>query len=495
MTVDHLLRRRRAEYRGCVTVPRPDVGHAVALGAAALVVLLAYATAIHPLLSITIVSGGVVAYLVLAHAQGMLLLLVAIMPWEALLRYPSEQVSVVKLAGVLLGGAYLLRVAAGRAPLQSTRTLLTALAFLALVLLSLMFSGDVAASVGKTLRYVLFVVFFFLLVQLAADRTMVLRVVKTFVLSMAPAAVYATVLAAQAEGAFAAGPIENPNDFGFLLLTTLPLAVYLAFEERPRALWSACVLVLFVGMLATVSRGALAGMAGMLVWAVATRRVPVRWLLAAAAVAGAVVLVGTVLASPVIEQRLDAKGNVAEENAASRLSFWSAAVYMSADHPLTGVGPGRFGEEGVETYIWGTTQGLGDPVTHSTYLEILAENGVPALAAFVAMLAGTGVALGRLRRRCEEVEDRACSRLAGALQASLVAAAVAGLFLSGAVIISFWLVTGLAAALTRGLLQESPGPETLSGPARAANSPPSGGRRERGSAGGRRRALGPAHAA
>lgn len=458
-------------------------------------VALAYATAIHPVLSIAIVGGAVVAYLVLAYAQGMLLLLVAIMPWEGLLPYPSEQVSVVKLAGLLVAGAYVLRVAAGRAPLQSTRTLQTAVAFLALVLLSLMFSADIAASVGKTLRFLLFVIFFFLLVQLAADRTMIIRIVKTFVLSMAPAAVYGTMLALQVEGAFAAGPIEDPNDFGFLLLTTLPLAVYLAAVERPRALWVVCVLVLFVGMLATASRGALAGLAAVLVWTVATRRVSVPVLLATAATMGGVAVIGLALASPVIDQRLEAKGSVADQNTAARLTFWSAAVYMAADQPLTGVGPGRFGEEGIETYIRGTTLGLDDPVTHNAYLEILAENGFPALVAFVALLVGSGVALGNLRRRCLDRADRASARLAGALQASLVAAAVAGVFLSAAVLIPFWLVTGLAAALNRGLAREASLPEPRSRSARAARNRSLGERRARGSAGGRRRALDPAPAA
>jgi len=279
-------------------MPRPDAGHALALGAVSCAVGLAYATAIHPLLSLGLVGGAAVGYLVLAYAPGMLLVLVAILPWEGVLAYPSEQVSVVKIAGVLLGGAYLLRVAASRAPVQSTKTVLVVGAFLALVLLSLMFSPDLPASIAKTLRYILFAIFFFLLVQLAPDRAMVVRVLKTFVLSMTVAAAYGTVLALTVEGAFAAGPVEDPNDFAYLLVTSLPLAVYLALEERPRGLWAFCVVVLFAGMLATVSRGALAGLAGVLVWAVATRRLPLRGLVAAGALVGAVVILGLALAAP-----------------------------------------------------------------------------------------------------------------------------------------------------------------------------------------------------
>lgn len=475
-------------------MPRPDAGHALALGAVACAVGLAYATAIHPLLSLGLVGGAAVGYLVLAHAPGMLLVLVAILPWEGVLAYPSEQVSVVKIAGVLLGGAYLLRVAAGRAPVQSTKTVLVVGAFLALVLLSLMFSPDLPASIAKTLRYILFAIFFFLLVQLAPDRAMVVRVLKTFVLSTTVAAAYGTVLALTVEGAFAAGPVENPNDFAYLLVTSLPLAVYLALEERPRGLWALCVVVLFAGMLATVSRGALAGLAGVLVWAVATRRLPLRGLVAAGALVGAVVILGLALAAPVIEQRLDSKGNVAVENSDSRLAFWSAAVYMAADHPLTGVGPGRFGEEGMDNYIRGTSQGIDDPVTHSTYLEVLAENGVPALVALLALLWGTGVALGRLRRRAVVLADRGGARLASALQAALIAAVVAGVFLSGAVIVSLWLVTGLAAALSRDRRASTVASGSFSEPAPAASTRPSGGRPDRDSATGRRRVLAPAPA-
>lgn len=422
----------------------------VAPGACALALGLGYAAAQNPLLTVAAAGAGMLAYLVLARAEVMLLLLVAMLPWESLLDYPSEQVSVVKIAGLLLGLAYLLRAAAGRAPLQVTKTLMVVGGFLCLIGLSLMSSpGDIVEGVGKVLRYALYAVFFFLLVQLAAERVVIVRVLKVFVVSLTLAAVYGIVVSVQVEGAFAGGPIEDPNDFGYLLVTTVPLGVFLALEERPRWLWAACVAVLFAGMLATLSRGALAGLAGLLIWAVATRRVRLPGLVAAAAVMGGIVALGFSLAAPVIEQRLDAKRVVAAENASSRLAYWSAAVAMAAERPLTGVGPGRFGEESVNYIRAETTQRLREPVTHNSYLEVLAESGLPALLAFLALLAGTGVTLRRVRARYRERGDDRGARLASALQGALVAAVVAGMFLSAAVIVAFWLVTGLAAALAR----------------------------------------------
>ena len=46
---------------------------------------------------------------------------------------------------------------------------------------------------------------------------------------------------------------------------------------------------------------------------------------------------------PLIDERLAMKERVADANVASRQALWSAAVRMSADHPLVGVGPGQFG--------------------------------------------------------------------------------------------------------------------------------------------------------
>ena len=107
---------------------------------------------------------------------------------------------------------------------------------------------------------------------------------------------------------------------------------------------------------------------------------------------------------------------------------------------------------------------LTHPVTHNTYLEILAEEGVPALLLFLAYLAGAWLLLRRVGQRAKLDSDRDLRRLATALQASLIIAVVASFFLSEELTSPFWLLGGLAVVLARNsdeqrvLAPEAPGP-------------------------------------
>ena len=74
----------------------------IALGAAALA---AYA----PLAGVAVLGAVVLALLVLTRAETVLLLLVAVQPWNDMLAYPSETISVVKILGAILVIAWALR--------------------------------------------------------------------------------------------------------------------------------------------------------------------------------------------------------------------------------------------------------------------------------------------------------------------------------------------------------------------------------------------------
>jgi O-antigen ligase len=408
---------------------------------------LALAASRAPLLALAGVGVVVVLLLVLLWAEAVLLLLVAALPWEDLLQYPSETLSGVKVLGFLLVAAWLLRAFARGEPLRLPATLAPVLLFGLLVGASFVLSPDPAAGSGKLLRYVLFIAFFFLITQLAHARPAVLHVLRVLVLSAAAAGLWALVFFLQGKLERAGGPIQDPNDFAYLMAAVLPITGYLFIEERRRrVLWGACFAVLVGSTLATLSRGALIGLLALGVWALASRKVSVSGVLAAGGALAVVVLLAVTFWSPLVNERVESKEKIADVNAASRLGFWDAALRMSYDRPLTGVGPGRFGEE-AETYVRNRPLELEDPVVHNTYLEIAAENGVPALLAFLAFLAGSWALLTRARREAVSVDDQQGVRLATAMQATLVAAAVSAIFLSQQLALPLWLVGALATAL------------------------------------------------
>ena len=386
-------------------------------------------------------------------AAGVLLLvLVAAFPWDDALAFPSEKVSVIKLLGVVLGAAYLLRALTRGAELRLPWTVAAAGGFVALMLLSLLVSGDAAAGVNRALRYLLFAGFVFLFVQLVRTRGQVVLVLRVLVGSATAAAGVGLVAFLSGSEGRVAGPIGEANDFAFLLGATLPLAIHLAVAERSRRwLWSACAAVLALAIVGTLSRGEFVGLAALAVWAVAARRVPLKPVLIGVGIAVIAAAAAFLLWRGFIVERYEAKQKVSEANVQSRKAYWSAAVRIAADHPLLGVGPGRFGIVGDEGYIRDDPLHVRRPVAHNSYLEVLAEGGFPALIAFLAFIGGSWWLVGTARREALTDGDREGAQLASAVQASLIVTIVSASFLSVQVAAPFWLLGGLATALAYGV--------------------------------------------
>ncbi len=84
---------------------------------------------------------------------------------------------------------------------------------------------------------------------------------------------------------------------------------------------------------------------------------------------------------------------------------------------------------------------------HNSYLEVLAEGGVPTLIAFIALIVGSWRLLARARVRFKVMDDQDGLRIVAATQASLVVAIVSANFLSVQITIPLWLLTGIAAVL------------------------------------------------
>ena len=425
-------------------------GRGVILPAAVIAAPLALVAAFHPLLALLGLFAALLLLLVFLRAEAVLLVLVAALPWEDALAYPSKSVTLVKLLGLLLFAAWLLRALANRDPLRLPAVLLPTVLLGAVVALSLIVSPDPAAGMLDFLRYALFIVFFFLVVQLTETREQVERILRTFVLSAAAAALWALYQFFLLGESRAGGPISDPNDFAYVMACVLPFAAHLLATERSRRwLWAICFLALCAAVLATLSRGALVGLAALAVWGVVTRRIPLGGVLAGAAALIAVIAVAFAISAPQLNDRLAGKGRVADANVASRQALWEGALRMAGDRPLLGVGPGRFGAE-APVYVRNSPLDIKDPVVHNSYLHVLAETGVLGLAAFVAFLFSTWRLLVRARGRAIADEDAEGRRLITAMQAAMVVALVSAAFLSVQLTTPFWLFGALATVVSAG---------------------------------------------
>jgi putative inorganic carbon (hco3(-)) transporter len=425
---------------------RPLAGSGLAAAAAALAAAIAYASATTPVGAL----GGAAVLAVLASVllapELLLAALVAAFPWDDALAYPTATVSLIKILGAIVFVGYLFRALTRGEEVRAPAPVLAALVLAVGVLVSLLLSADPAAGVAQALRYLLFVGFLFVFVQLVRTRTMLLWCLRALALSATVASVLAIAAFLRGDAGRVAGPIGEANDFAYLLAVVLPLLAYLVVSQRAeRPLWAACLVVVTAGLLGTLSRGALVGLAAVAVWGLVTRRVPVKGILQGAILVAGVGVIAATLWGPLIDERLSMKARGADANVASRQALWSAAVRMSADHPLVGVGPGQFGPRSAD-YLVDDPLGIRNPVAHNSFLEILAENGVFALLAFLAMVAMTWRALGQVQRS-RAPGDADARRLATAAQASLVVAIVSANFLSVQLTVALWLLAGIAVAL------------------------------------------------
>jgi putative inorganic carbon (HCO3(-)) transporter len=419
-------------------------------GAAVLGLVLGAIAARIPLAAVGLIAAGVGIVVVTTRADLVLLAMIAALPWENKLHYPSAEFSTVKGIGALVLLAYVLRMIRDRrANIQLPALLGVVAALCVWVGVSFVTAPDPSESTTTLVRWVLLVTFFFLIIQLIDGRQEIRRALRWFATAVTAAAIYALVLFVGHHGKDfrAAGPLQDPNDFAYLLAVALPIVSYLiGADRRRRVLWSLSFVAIAGAMLATFSRGALVGIATLLVWGIVTRRIPL-WVVAGGVVSALVVAaLAFTLWKPLIDVALHQKGHVASSNTESRKSFWSAAVELGERRPVTGVGPGRFPTEAAPLLKNNPTT-LTHPVTHNTYLEILAEEGLPALLLYVAYLAGAWLLLRKVQRRAALDVDRDLQRLTTALQASLVIAVVSAIFLSEELTSPFWLLGGLAVVL------------------------------------------------
>ncbi|HEY2398253.1 MAG TPA: O-antigen ligase family protein [Solirubrobacteraceae bacterium] len=404
-----------------------------------------------PLAAVGLMAAAAGVVIVTTRADLVLLAMIAALPWENKLHYPSAEFSTVKGIGAIVLLAYVLQMVRDRrAKIQLPWLVGIVAALLVWVGVSFVAAPDPSESTTTLVRWLLLITFFFLVIQLIDGRVEIRRAMRWFATSVTAAAVYALVLFVGHHGKDfrAAGPLQDPNDFAYLLACTLPIVSYLAgADRRRRPLWVLAFLAIAGAMLATLSRGALVGVGALLVWGIVTRRIPL-WVILGGLVSGLVVVaLAFTLWKPLIDVALHQKSHVAKSNTESREVFWGAAIQLGEKRPVTGVGPGRFPTEATPLLHGNVGGALEHPVTHNTYLEILAEEGIPALLLFLAYLAGAWMLLRKVQARAALDVDRDLQRLATALQASLVLAVVSAFFLSEELTSPFWLLGGLAVAL------------------------------------------------
>lgn len=311
-------------------------------------------------------------------------------------------VSLVKVAGVLIVVAWL-AVASTRG--RQERNFFTehagltylVLAFLGWSAISTAWSASSSTALESVMRYALDACLLPIAFTAVRDRRDVVRVLGAIVAGATVAAISAIVAPPPPESADfgrATGTVGDANELAAALLVGLAIAVAFAvnrhFSAPLRALAGIAAALCLTGILVSLSRGGLIGVAAALVIAVA---VGGRWRRRVLALCGSLAALAAgyyaFFASLPAQERVL---NVGGGNGTGRLELWTVALRMIAAHPLNGVGTGQFPISSVHyllrpglfetgAFILSTPK-----VTHNTYLNVVAELGIVGGALFVAIL-------------------------------------------------------------------------------------------------------------
>jgi putative inorganic carbon (HCO3(-)) transporter len=438
--------------------PRPERWLAFVVGLPAGVL-----AAINFKAAIGLVAAAVVGLLVLVGAEYLLLGVVAVEPWTDALNFPTPTLSIPKIVGFLTVVSYAMMVATGRLQVRFTPQMGWAFAFLAVIFVGLVLAPDPGQSITTTISYTLYILFLGLFVQSIRSSADADRCLAVYTASIALGTLFGlgTFIAGTAH--LASGPIADPNDYASTLAGGLPLALYFSVHSaRWRWLWRTGAVLIVVTMLATLSRGALVGFAAVVIWALLSGRISLPGIIAMVLAVLIGVGVGFTFFKPLVDEHIQEKSAYANINVDSREAFWSAAIKMAENHPLFGVGPGRFPDE-VGNYVLNDPIALSNPYTHESYLEILAEDGIFAIGLYLAFLGSSWGAMFRLRRLAREAGDRRGVDRADALMAGFLWTCVTMLFITRMLAIPLWLFSGIAGSLLlarqQDLLGGAPSPD------------------------------------
>jgi len=242
--------------------------------------------------------------------------------------------------------------------------------------------------------------------------------------------------------------LGDGNDFSLSVAIVIPMCFYLILHSEAKwikLIFIAAMMLLFFSIIGASSRGAGLAIAAVLLYELLKSRRKVVGLFAL----GLVVTVVLAYAPPTYFKRMESIAEYETEGSAQgRIIAWKAAMRMAADHPMTGVGAGNFptsfgtGYRPIELGIpWLTA--------HSVYFLTLGELGYPGILFLIAIIVSNLWANERRIReagRSGQAGNEVYRSLFITLNASLIAFAVAGAFLSAIYYPHLYVLAGLMTA-------------------------------------------------
>jgi O-antigen ligase len=410
--------------------------------------LLGFGAGVAPATTLVAVAAAVSAVVLVARVEWAALAVVCGSVFETYLSLISPWATEWLVAVLLV--AWAVRRAQGS--LHSRRlapVVLPVLVLAAAVAVSFLAHPHGRAGLAVCAKYAELVVVMLVLADVMCGPLRPRRAARWYVLACVAASVCGIVTALVDDRHQVVGPVTNSDTLAFFLVAAVPLVGTVRSDARQPIWWVwACFATLMVAGVGTQSRPAFVALVAMVLVAVLTGVLSLRHAGALIAVVTSVVaLVIAVLPLP-FGQAITDPQRLSDTNVSQRIDFRLAAVDMTRDSPVVGLGPAAFALFHQDHHQVDAEERDLD-TAYSTALEASAELGLVGLAALYAVWLVPAVAA---RRRW--LRDR--SRFVGSVLLALDGLLIASLLESELRVLPLWFLAAMAFALGGPALVRTP---------------------------------------
>lgn len=269
--------------------------------------------------------------------------------------------------------------------------------FLAVMLISCIFSFARISSLIVWAMYFIFVMFYFAIINTIKTRDQLYGLLRLFVISGALVALYGVMQYAfgwttsnawideemfEDETMRVYSTLANPNVLGEYLLLVLPVSAVFFLKDKAKTLskwvYLAVTGLIFLCLILTQSRGCWLGFMVTVVLFITFYEG--RWW---ALVPLALCIMPFIIPQTIVE-RLLSIGNMEDSSTSYRVYIWMGAMGMLRHYLAGGIGMGEAAFN--EVYPFFSYNAIIAPHSHNTFLQLLVEGGIPALLSFLAVV-------------------------------------------------------------------------------------------------------------
>lgn len=240
----------------------------------------------------------------------------------------------------------------------------------------------------------------------------------------------------------APGWFHNSGEFGIQMCVFLPLSIYFIAALRPYlAKWKLAILIAFpvtavASIIATNSRGAMLGAAGVGLWILLRTRYRFKALLGLAL--AAVIVIQVMPAET--RERFTTMGT--DPTSMNRRVYWSDGIEVFKRHPVTGIGYANWSEYYQQNYGRST-------LVHNIFIQAGSELGTVGLIALLGLIVASFVVTARTRRLAKEMGERGrfIAATARGLDGAMIGYLVSAFFVTVLYYPYLWFALGMTSAL------------------------------------------------